>query len=1034
MRFKGNISLKLAGFLLALCAPPFLLYQALAFNIVRETIVDMARRQSMNLLADQEAYLQLQLERIEDLLHNIGTIDEIKLVLGRTDARAPDAAGIPSFRFRSLEQLSTQSRISTLMSGYGSLAGLVSIELFTYDGRHYHVGDTLDGNQVDEAELNALMKESRRAGTGIHWHGIRDNVNIVSDRRKVVTASQTLWQTGPDGEAEKPLAMLLVNYDPAALYRHLEHLEIGQDAQLLVIDAAGDMLYHPDAALIGQPISPEISRLLSGHSGTRDLWLANRPTLMNYRWLPKKSWYVISLVPEDTLLAPLRHITQAGGALLAIILALMIWPSWLFERRIIRPIHALSEGFRSFRAKRIPAGWRMPPMKSLHEINQLIGWFNAFLESVEIQHRAEADLRIAATAFESQEGIIITDADTKIIRVNRAFGAISGYRPDEILGQPVRMLKSGRQTLAFYQSMWGEILALDKWHGEVWNRRKDGTIYPAWLTITAVRDPQGQVTHYVGTLVDITRRKQADEKIERLAFYDTLTKLPNRHLLQDRLQAACARPGPYERIGALMLIDLDNFKVINDTQGHDLGDELLREVARRLSNRIREDGTVFRLGGDEFVVLLLDLGPDIGAAAARARSLSQDLLASLQARYGLGNRVHRCTSSIGIALLDTPDSRPAELLKRAELAMYAAKAAGRNAVRLFDPAMQKSADEYADLDSRLHSAIALRQLELHYQVQVDTAGRPIGAEALLRWRHPERGLVSPGVFIPVAEQSDLIVQFGDWVLETACRRLVAWSADPFLSGLTLAVNVSARQFHQQTFVEQVLRILETTRAPAGRLKLELTESMVVGDIHEVIDKMRALRAHGIHFSLDDFGTGYSSLNYLRQLPLDQLKIDQSFVRNVAHEASDAAIVQTILGLTSTFGLAAIAEGVETEEQRSSLARLGCFAYQGYLFGRPLPEDDFLALARRLSDGAGPGGGPAGSRRPWNRRPRLISSRPERPARTAPRHRPQAARRARRRPARRARRPWTGRRARTGRRCRPRRARRSRPERLPWPGP
>ncbi|MGY6269450.1 bifunctional diguanylate cyclase/phosphodiesterase [Achromobacter denitrificans] len=947
-KFEINISLKLAGFLLALCLPPFLLYQTLAFNIVRGTIVDMARQQSINLLASQEAYLQLQFERIEDLLRNISAIDEIKLVLSQADGQA--AADVPSFRFRSMEQLSTQSRISTLLNGYGSLSGLISIELFTYDGHHYHVGDTLDGSQVDLAELKALMGESRQAGNAIRWHGIRDNVNTVSDQRKVIPISQTLWQTGPGGEPEKPLAMLLVNYDPAALYQRLEGSQPKQGAQLMVIDADGKLLYDTNASLIGRPLSPEIASLLTGEHGTQAFWLADRSTLMNYRWLQDKHWYVASLVPEDELLAPLQYVTRAGGVLLVIVLALMVWPSWLFERRVIRPLHALSQGFRAFRAKRIAAGWRMAPMKSLREIDQLIGWFNAFLEGVEIQRRAEADLRIAATAFESQEGIIITDAKTHIVRINRAFSAITGYQPGEILGQPVRLLKSGRQDLSFYQAMWHAILNEDKWHGEVWNRRKDGAIYPAWLTITAVRDPQGQVTNYVSTLVDITERKQADEKIERLAYYDTLTQLPNRHQLLERLRALCAVSGPRERIGALMLIDLDNFKVINDTMGHNLGDELLQEVARRLRGHAHKADMVFRLGGDEFVVLLSDLGPDAGAAAERASAIAKNLLASLQAPYTLGGRAHRSTSSIGIALLDDPDSTPAELLKRAELAMYAAKEAGRETLRLFDPDMQKSADEYADLDRHLHRALALQQLELYYQVQVDAAGRPTGAEALLRWRHPERGLVSPGVFIPVAEQSDLIVQFGSWVLETACRRLVAWSADPVLSKLTLAVNVSARQFRQQAFVEHVLRILETTRAPAGRLKLELTESMLVGDVQETIGKMRALREHGILFSLDDFGTGYSSLSYLRQLPLDQLKIDHSFVRNVAHEASDAEIVRTILGLADTFGLATIAEGVETEEQRACLEWLGCTAYQGYLFGRPLPEADFLALARRMSAG------------------------------------------------------------------------------------
>ena len=949
MKFKANISLKLAGFLLAICIPPFLLYQILTFSIVRDTMVEMASKNSMNLLIDQEVYLSQQLDHIEDLLRNISAIEEIKQAIRRADA---EASGTPlrsaqSDPISTIDQISTQTRISTILSGYSSLNGLVSLDIFSAGGQHYHVGDTLSSRYVNTTQLNQLIRESRQAGSNIYWHGIRSNINNSSDQHQVIVASKTLWDTRQTMDSGTPrrLGTLLVNYEPTALYRHLDRLEMGRGSRLLVVDRARRLLYHPDATLIGQPVAPSLGQLLTGEAGSLTVDLAGQPTLLNYRRLPAQNWYIISTVPRDELLAPLRHITQTGTALLAGILVLLVWPSRLFDRRIIQPIRALSDGFRDFQAKRLAPDWRMPPMKSLSEISELAGWFNTFLDSMENQRQAEADLRAAATAFEAQEGMVITDTDTRIVRVNYAFSNISGYSAREVLGKPIRMLKSGQHDAAFYQSMWQSIQDNDNWHGEVWNQRRNGEIYPCWLTITVVRDPQGTITNYVGTIIDITQRKQAEEEIERLAYYDPLTHLPNRRLLLDRLRQACVASGQNQQVGALLFIDMDNFKFLNDTQGHDKGDQLLQQVASRLRNQVRETDTVSRLGGDEFVVMLEGLGADIADAATYARSIGDKVLASLQAPYELGSYVHHCTSSMGVTLFRGRDNSVEEILKQADLAMYEAKAAGRNTLRFFDQTMQKAVDERADLEGHLHQAIERQQLELHYQIQVDDDGQVLGAEALLRWHHPQHGMMSPAVFIPVAEQSDLIVRFGNWVLETACRRLVQWAADPALARLTLAVNVSARQFRQPEFVGHVLRILENTRAPVSRLKLELTESLLIGDIHDTISKMNTLKAHGIGFSLDDFGTGYSSLNYLRRLPLDQLKIDRSFVSDVAQEPVDAAIVRTILALANTMGLAVIAEGVETEAQRTFPTRLGCHAYQGYLFGRPLPEDKFLALVR-----------------------------------------------------------------------------------------
>jgi len=557
------------------------------------------------------------------------------------------------------------------------------------------------------------------------------------------------------------------------------------------------------------------------------------------------------------------------------------------------------------------------------------------------EHRlAEQDMRIAATAFESQEGMVVTDAEAVILRVNRAFTDITGYAAEEAVGQTPRLLRSGRHDAAFYTAMWESIHRSGLWQGEIWNRRKNGEVYLEWLSITAVKGGAGEVTHYVGTLTDITQRKAAEQEIIRLAFYDPLTRLPNRRLLLDRLQQALAARIRSKREGALLLIDLDNFKTLNDTLGHDIGDILLQQVAQRLAACSREEDTVARLGGDEFVVMLIDLSEASQEAATQIKTVGEKILATLGQPYRLAGYEHYSTPSIGVTLFGDRQLTADELLKQADLAMYQAKSAGRNTLRFFDPDMQAVVTARAAMEADMRQGLRQSDFLLYYQPQVDCAGRLTGAEALVRWQHPQRGLVCPAEFISLAEETGLILLLGHWVLETACNQLVAWAARPKMAHLTVAVNVSVRQFRDTGFVDQVVAVLDHTGANPQKLKLELTESLLVEDVEDTIAKMFALKAKGVSFSLDDFGTGYSSLSYLKRLPLDQLKIDQSFVRNILTDRNDATIAHTIVNLAQSLGLAVIAEGVETEAQRDFLAGHGCDAYQGYFFGRPRPVEAF----------------------------------------------------------------------------------------------
>jgi diguanylate cyclase (GGDEF)-like protein/PAS domain S-box-containing protein len=565
------------------------------------------------------------------------------------------------------------------------------------------------------------------------------------------------------------------------------------------------------------------------------------------------------------------------------------------------------------------------------------------VQDVTAQRQAEADLRIAATAFESQEAMMITDATGQILRVNQAFTDITGYSSEEVLGKTPSLLKSGRHDSAFFAAMRETLRRTGTWQGEIWDRHKNGQVCPKWLTISVVKGADGQITHYVGMHTDITERKAAEQEIEHLAFYDPLTLLPNRRQLLGRLRQALVTSARSGHQGALLFIDLDNFKTINDTAGHDKGDLLLRQVGQRLAACIREGDAVARLGGDEFVVMIEDLSGSAEEAATLVEAMGEKILVALNQPYWLADEEHHSTASIGVTLFAGQGDTVDELLRRADLAMYQAKAAGRNTLRFFDPAMQVAVSSRAALEADLRQGLLRQQFFLHYQPQVDCDGGTLGAEALLRWRHPERGMVSPLEFIALAEDTGLILPLGLWVLQSACTQLVAWAGHAATADLVLAVNVSARQFRQAGFVAEVLGVLAQTGARGDRLKLELTESVVVENVGDITDKMVALKAHGIGFSMDDFGTGYSSLSYLRRLPLDQLKIDRSFVSDVLTNANDATIVKTIIALGQSLGLDVIAEGVETEGQREFLA--GCLRYQGYLYSKPLEAQYFERYLR-----------------------------------------------------------------------------------------
>jgi diguanylate cyclase (GGDEF)-like protein/PAS domain S-box-containing protein len=583
-------------------------------------------------------------------------------------------------------------------------------------------------------------------------------------------------------------------------------------------------------------------------------------------------------------------------------------------------------------------------------------YFRNITESVLSRRRLEAandQMREQSKLLDNaQDAIFGQDMDSRILYWNKGAERLFGWTAEEAMGRQIEEIFP--YVFPEVKNVQAFVLEHGEWTGELQKRHRNGRALVVESRCTLVRGEDGKPRSILAINTDITDRKMAETRIHQLAFYDDLTGLPNRVMLRERLEETLAATMHDEKMGALLLVDLDDFKTLNDTSGHDIGDLLLREVALRLSYSVRKTDFIARLGSDEFMVILEGLSADAKEAALEAKVVGDALLGACHGPYLLGSYKYDGAASIGVTLFERQKDAADELLKRADLAMYQAKAGGGNTMCFFDPAMETSAASRAALLADLKSAIQNCEFELHHQPQMDSNGRVTGAEALLRWRHAQRGMVPPNEFIPLAETAGLIVQLGLWVLQEACSQLAIWARHPETEGLTLAVNVSIRQFLDPQFVHLVEEALRKSGANPERLKLEITESFIMEKANDTIAKMIALQSHGIGFSMDDFGTGYSSLSQLRQLPLDQLKIDQSFVRDVPNCSKSASIVSAIIALGRSLNLSVIAEGVETEEQRNFLEDQGCCLYQGYLFSKALPApqfEEFVNEARQLYEGA-----------------------------------------------------------------------------------
>ena len=679
---------------------------------------------------------------------------------------------------------------------------------------------------------------------------------------------------------------------------------------------------------------------LAGIDGVQRLYGIGVPD-----FAPGSGFFAIGAPLERSLEAAgqrlLMHLALVAAIALASALIARLYIYRLIEVWATRVRGAIAEIAAGRRDARIGQATGVAELDALSEgIDQM---------ALEIGRREGELQRLSMVIEQSPESIVITDTAGCILYVNEAFQRITGYARDEVLGRNPRILNGGLTPRATYEQMWATLLAGEVWRGEFHNVRKDGSAYLELATIAPIKDAGGTVTHYVAVKEDITQRKQSEALLHRLAYFDALTGLPNRALLHDRIAQAIRSGVRRESFGMLMLVDIDRFRQLNDTLGHAAGDRLLCEVAARLRASVREEDTVARHGDDDFAVLVERIGETEADALSHAEYVARKLQRTLQQPYVLGGTEgdrHFATLSFGISLFHDGVSSLESLLKQAEVALYRAKQDGRDIVRFFNPEMQAVVDAHARLEARMHEALEANAFRLFFQPQVNRRGVVIGAEALLRWPLDGGAMVSPAEFIPLAEDTGHIVRLGSWVLRSACAQLARWQMNETTRHLKIAVNVSARQFHQPDFVASVKDTVRAAGVDPCRLELELTESAILSDMDETIRRMNELRALGIRFALDDFGTGYSSLSYLKRLPLDQLKIDQSFVRDMAEDEGSEAIVLAILSLSHALGLEVVAEGVERPEQRDFLRHHGCDCFQGYLFGKPLPMEawgDFLEM-------------------------------------------------------------------------------------------
>lgn len=782
------------------------------------------------------------------------------------------------------------------------------------------------------------------------------------------------WQN-PDEPRPRPKALAMLYFEPwdwiVSVSSHredfsflvkdlplgLQSQRFGKTGYAFVVTGQGDVLLHPWlSGNVHSFADPAIKAVF-------DRIVAEKKGLFVYEWkdrgenipkkkivffesIPRLDWIVASTVYEEEIFEPLTQLGWMIALIVLCTLALTIPLSLYFGSLITTPLSRLA---RQMQQAAAGDGDVRAEERALGEIGVLGCHFNYYIDRLrrsnekiraEIGDRiqAEQQLIVYRKAVENAlEGIAITDPGANILAVNRAFTEITGYVPEEVVGRNCRMLQSGRHDREFYRFLWGSLLRTGRWTGEIWNRRKSGEIYPETLSISAIRDQEGVPSHYVAVFHDITETKRQEERIVHQAFHDTLTGLPNRRLAHDRIEVSIAHVKRGGTKLAVLFLDLDNFKNVNDTLGHEWGDKLLLQVANRLVAMVREEDTVARLGGDEFLILVAAI-----ASEEMVIELVKRLLRSFAAPFNVDGNDLFVTASIGVAFFPNDGDNPGILTKHADIAMYQAKARGKNSYCLFTSDLSERISFLRELENNLRQAVINREFTVFYQPKIDPYTKTVtGAEALVRWRKEDGSIVSPADFIPLAEETGLIVPLGEQVLEASCQMLHALNRRGH-TDLTISVNLSPLQFVQTNLVDRIVAILAKHAVSSKQLELEITETAMMTNLAKTVETLNHLVDAGFAISIDDFGTGYSSLSYLKKFPIRTLKIDRAFIRDLPHDASDAQLVETIILMAHNLGIGVVAEGVESAEQLEWLKRCGCEQIQGFFYSKPLTAEEFFA--------------------------------------------------------------------------------------------
>ena len=937
-RATPRITRKFILYLMTVSVLPLLAVGYASYQAARETVIAQARENIGVLVDGQVRLLDLKLDQVEDLIANLSQVQDIADGIARDGAQ--DDYG----------RLATQARIGYILNGYMSLRGLVSIDVFSLDGEHFHVGDTLDGSRVKQATRDHIYSHALSSRRNVYWVGAVSNVNEASRHSMVLAAARVLLRTDRRTLDTRPIGLIVVNLDLKVLGLQLAESPLRPGAFLTLIDQHGRLLYDRDPARVGAAAEP--SMLESGNAGTdrsdrQPIELRGSPYLLSCAPIPRADWTLCHAVPERSLLDEIAVVRNAG--LLALLLGFLVvgFATWRYSLEVVRPIQAVIGSFKRLQSNSLDPSTRLP-VHTKDEIGELVGWFNSYMDTLSAQDGASQALR----ASEERYALAVKATNDVLWDWDRQSGAMYlSPRFQEILGLQDTELGNTLEVwldrvhpddvdsvrLEIRRHLEG---ATDFFRHEHRIRHRNGEYVWFLSQGLAVRDSAGRPTRMAGSLTDIGDRKQAEERLRHDAQYDSLTGLHNRAWLNDRLQWMLNRArGEGRYTLAVLFLDLDRFKVVNDTLGHEGGDALLVAVADRLRETVCANDSLVRLGGDEFVALM-----DEGEGRL-ATDLAGRFVAALDRPFLLGDQEIQTGVSVGIARAGPPYRTAEEILRDADIAMYQAKARGKGRYQLFDRGMRERIVRRIELERAFERALFTNQLTLVYQPIVSMDGyRLVGFEALARWVHPSLGPISPDQFVAIAQESNLILPFGRWVFREVCLRLRTWQTlIPPGSPMSISVNVSPRQVADEGLIEDFSRILRETGVSGEHLVIEVTETAILHETKAAARTLERLRGLGMRVHLDDFGTGYSSLSHLAGLPIDAVKIDRSFVSEIETCERKRVMLRGLILLAHQLGIETTAEGVETEGQARILVAEGCDYCQGYLVSYPLTPGEVAGL-------------------------------------------------------------------------------------------